>query len=44
MDTETNTVLSTEVVKVAEVKNSYNMEKEGLERCLKELKVCVAID
>ena len=44
MDTETNTVVSTEVVNVAEIKNSYNMKKKGMERCLKELRVCVVID
>ena len=39
MDTSTNLVLASKVIKVSEVKNSYHMEKEGLSRCLKEMKV-----
>ncbi|XP_033127439.1 uncharacterized protein LOC117125148 [Anneissia japonica] len=37
MDTKTNAVLATSVVKVTEVNNSYSMEKEGLIRCLNQL-------
>lgn len=37
MDVNTNLILATNIVKVTEVKNSYNMENEGLIRCLSEL-------
>lgn len=43
MDVETNTILATNVVKVTEVKNSYNMEKEGLLRCLHQLEVIIRV-
>ncbi|XP_013391137.1 uncharacterized protein LOC106159403 [Lingula anatina] len=37
MDTKTNRILTTNVVKVTEVPNSYHMENEGLVRCMQDL-------
>ena len=39
MDVATNGVVASNVVAVTEVKNSYNMEKERLLRCLEKLNV-----
>ena len=39
MDTNSNLVLCSNVVKVSESKNCYNMEKDGLVRCMSEVHV-----
>ena len=39
MDMNSNLVLSSNVIKVSESKNSYSMEKDGLVRCLNDMQV-----
>ena len=39
MDAKKNNILAVNVVKVTEVSNSYQMENQGLLRCLTEMQV-----
>ena len=43
MDTATGLILTSNVVRVSESKNSYSMEKDGLIRCLQDMKVSVFV-
>ena len=43
MDTATGLILTSNVVRVSESKNSYSTEKDGLVRCLQDMKVSVFV-